>query len=166
MIARKYRKTTLVIALLGILLPVVAVAGTVRQAYPVVYELRATGPDSERMIANGDLLLMEGRTVTAEANRDGATEQPAVRLAVTTERAGNAEERVNLEVTVSVSRQTGQQRVEADNDSYIAGPEVEEITFENDVWHNLSNPTPVRVRHREGEQTYELRLLFQGSAVR
>ena len=166
MIARKPCKTTLLIALVGVLLPLAALAGDVRQAYPVVYELRVMESDANRLIATGDMLLMEGRTVTAEANQEDATDQPAVTLAIRTERASNAAERLNLEVNVDITRQTGQRRVEADNDSYIAGPDVDRIAFENEAWQNLSDPTPVQVRHRDGGRTYELRLLFQGAALR
>lgn len=143
-----------------------SVNADVPQAYPAVYELTRITDDQSRVLARGEVLLMEGRPVDEEAG--GGDRAATVNLRFEIERAGGGQRRLSLDSRVDIRMHRGERRLaaESDTDSFISGPDVQRITFENRSWQNLTDPTPIRFRHTEGGADYEVTLLFEEQAFR
>lgn len=138
----------------------------VPQAYPAVYELTRITDDQSRVLASGEVLLMEGRP--AEEAAGGSDRAAAVTLRFQVEHAGGGQQRLSVDSRVDIRLHRGERRLaaESDTESFISGPEVQRVTFENRSWQNLTDPTPIRFRHTEDGARYEVTLMFEEQAFR
>ena len=144
-----------------------AAAAEVIQAYPAVYELSHRTDDGTRIIASGDVLIQENRTV--EVHEGGDQEGPAIHLTFTAEQADETERRLAVNVSAEIAYQEGERRISADNDdngNYISGPEVRRVSFETRRWQTMDEPEPLRILHEEDGDTYQLILMFEQTAFR
>ncbi|MDN3519338.1 hypothetical protein QWY84_17165 [Aquisalimonas lutea] len=156
----------LLAAMLGVAGAFTAVSAEVPQAYPAVYELTRITDDQSRVLASGEVLLMEGRP--AEERTEGGDRAASVTLRFQVEHAGGGRQRLSVDSRVDIRLRRGERRLaaEGDSDSFIAGPEVQRVTFENRSWQNLTDPTPIRFRHTEEDARYEVTLMFEEQAFR
>lgn len=142
-------------------------AADVIQAYPAVYELSHITDDDARVIASGDVLIQENRTVEVREGDD--EEGPAIHLSFTAEQADETERRLAVNISAEIAYQEGERRISAGNDdngNYISGPEVRRVTFETRRWQTMDEPEPLRILHEEDGDTYLLTLMFEQGAFR
>ena len=143
-------------------------AAEVVQAYPAVYELSRTSDGETRVLAGGDVLIKENRTVeVSDAARDD--DGAAITLGFTVEPDHETERRLAVGVTAEIAYEEGERRLSAsedDNGNFIAGPDVRRVTFETRRWQTMDDPEPMRIEHEENDATYVLTLMFEPGAFR
>lgn len=167
MIRHALRRTAPALALIAGLAGGSATADVI-QAYPAVYELSHITDDGARVIASGDVLVQENRTVDVREGDDD--EGPAIHLSFTAEQADEDERRLAVNIAAEIAYQEGERRISAgddeDNGNFITGPDVRRVTFETRRWQTMDNPEPLRILHEEGDETYLLTLMFEQGAFR
>ncbi len=149
-------------------LPLAAQQGEVIRAYPAVYDLKRIADGQGQVLAVGDVLLKEGRSVRISGPASGAAGHHGVTLDLVARRSEQTPQRLAVSVTGDiVVRTVDERRMELDDrEGFIAGYETHRITFENHGWLSLDDPSPVQLTQEVDGVAYVFTLMLQAPAFR